>query len=31
MSGSDGMDSTLECMVIGVRGFILLHPIVTGA
>jgi hypothetical protein len=31
MSGSDGMDSIIECIVTGVRGFLLLRPIVTDA
>jgi hypothetical protein len=31
MSGSDGMDSVLECIVTGVHGFLLLCPIMTGA
>jgi hypothetical protein len=29
MSGSDKMDSILECVVTGARGFLLLHPVVT--
>jgi hypothetical protein len=28
MSGGDGMDSTLECIVPHVRGFLLLRPVV---
>jgi hypothetical protein len=28
MSGGNGLDSTLECVVPGVCGFLLLHPIV---
>jgi hypothetical protein len=31
MVGGDGMDSLLECSVPGVRGLLLLHPIVVGA
>jgi hypothetical protein len=31
MLGSDGMDSIIECIVMGVRGFLLLRPIVTDA
>jgi hypothetical protein len=31
MSSGDGMDSLLECVVPGARGFLLLHPIVAGA
>jgi hypothetical protein len=31
MSSGDGMDSTLECVVPGVRGFLLLHPIMASA
>jgi hypothetical protein len=29
--GGDGMDSLLECLVIGAHGFLLLRPIVAGA
>jgi hypothetical protein len=28
MSSDDGMDSLLECIIPGARGFLLLHPIV---
>jgi hypothetical protein len=31
MSSGDGMDSLLECVMPGVRGFLLLCPIVAGA
>jgi hypothetical protein len=31
MSGGDGTDSILECVVPSARGFLLLHPIVIGA
>jgi hypothetical protein len=31
MLGGDGMYSLLECIKPGVRGFLLLHPIVVGA
>jgi hypothetical protein len=31
MSGSDGMDSLLECIVPGALGSVLLHPIMAGA
>jgi hypothetical protein len=31
MSGDDKMDSLLECFVPGVRGFLLLRPIMVGA
>jgi hypothetical protein len=31
MSGGNGMDSLLECIVPGARGFLLLCPIVAGA
>jgi hypothetical protein len=31
MSSGDGMDSILECIVLGACGFLLLHPIVGGA
>jgi hypothetical protein len=31
MSGGDGMDSILECIVSGTCGFLLLHPIVVVA
>jgi hypothetical protein len=31
MSGGNGMDSVLECVVKHVRGFLLLHPIMAGA
>jgi hypothetical protein len=31
MSGDDGMDSLLECIVPGACGFLLLHLIVAGA
>jgi hypothetical protein len=31
MSGSNGMDSMLECVVLGVRRFLLLHSIVIDA
>jgi hypothetical protein len=31
MSGSDGMDSLIECIVPGARGFLLICPIMTGA
>jgi hypothetical protein len=31
MSGGDGMDSLLKCVMSGARGFLLLHPIVAGA
>jgi hypothetical protein len=31
MFGGDGMDSLLECIVPGARGFLLLRPIVVGA
>jgi hypothetical protein len=31
MSGSDGMDSLLKCVMPGVFGFLLLHPIMAGA
>jgi hypothetical protein len=31
MSGGDGMDSILECVVPGVRRFLLLRPVVAGA
>jgi hypothetical protein len=31
MSGGDGMDSILECVVPDARGFLLLCPIVVGA
>jgi hypothetical protein len=31
MLGGDGMNSILECIVSGVRGFLLLCPIVAGA
>jgi hypothetical protein len=31
MLGGDGMNSILECIVSGVRGFLLLRPIVAGA
>jgi hypothetical protein len=30
MSGDDGIDSTLECVVPDARGFLLLHPIMVG-
>jgi hypothetical protein len=31
MSGGDGMDSILECIVPDTRAFLLLRPIVAGA
>jgi hypothetical protein len=31
MSGGDGMDSILECMMSGARGFLLLRPIASSA
>jgi hypothetical protein len=31
MSGGDGTDTILECIVLGVHGFLLLHPIMAGA
>jgi hypothetical protein len=31
MSGGDGMESILECIVPYTRGFLLLHPVVAGA
>jgi hypothetical protein len=31
MVGGDGMDSLLECVMLGARGFLLLCPIVAGA
>jgi hypothetical protein len=31
MSGDDGMDSLLKCIVPGAHGFLLLRPIVVGA
>jgi hypothetical protein len=31
MSGGNGTDSLLECIVLGARGFLLLCPIVAGA
>jgi hypothetical protein len=31
MSGGDGIDSVLECIMSGTRGFLLLHPIMSGA
>jgi hypothetical protein len=31
MSASDGMDSILDCVVSGARGFLLLCPVVAGA
>jgi hypothetical protein len=31
MPGGDGMDSVLECVVTGVRGFLLLRPIEAAA
>jgi hypothetical protein len=31
MSGGDEIDSVLECIVTGVRGFLLLRPIMTNA
>jgi hypothetical protein len=31
MLGSDGMDSLLESVMLGARGFLLLHLIVAGA
>jgi hypothetical protein len=30
-SGDDRMDSALECMLLGVRGLLWPHPIVSGA
>jgi hypothetical protein len=31
MSGGDGIDSVLECIMSGTRVFLLLHPIMSGA
>jgi hypothetical protein len=31
MSGGDGMDSVLECVMLGMCGFLLLRPIALGA
>jgi hypothetical protein len=31
MSDGDGMDSLLECIVLGARGFLLLRPIMYSA